>query len=478
MRTIGTHSHTSAATGQFVDITLPSQDNGANFVATVPAGLRSGDDFFATVPVTKQQVLVKVPVGKSGGDKVHVILQGYNNGAPLPPPASSGLAAEKPARFMELAGAMPSGIMGRVGAAPVQGRQQMLAEAVAAAEPAQYAGTKEPVLQAEAQPVAAQHEGKPQVVEMAVPAPQQQLQAQNPAAAAAAPIQHPSGPPAPAPAPAPAAAPPHPPLPPAPAAAAPPQQRPGPPAQAVAAAPPQHPPLPTAPVAAAPPQQPPLPPRPVVAAAAAPPQHPPLPTAPAAAAAPQHPPLPPNPAAAAAPPQRPPLPPQPAAAPQQPLPPAVQAGARRVVGGAPNAPGAEPAGPAAAQGGGEGMPVSKTAQMNLGHRDLEAAFNRAQEISAQQVLPGYVGEAVAAPEASTNKYAVSIFAPLPKDERRQRGIATQWVPGDQAWIIDPAKQRSQNLFRWLHTEGSWEAVDSYNGHKMPSDLDIKRGSFE
>lgn len=115
--------------------------------------------------------------------------------------------------------------------------------------------------------------------------------------------------------------------------------------------------------------------------------------------------------------------------------------------------------------------------MNLGHRDLEAAFNRAQEISAQQVLPGYVGEAVAAPEASTSKYAVSIFAPLPKDERRQRGIATQWVPGDQAWIIDPAKQRSQNLFRWLHTEGSWEAVDSYNGHKMPSDLDIKRGSF-
>lgn len=90
-------------------------------------------------------------------------------------------------------------------------------------------------------------------------------------------------------------------------------------------------------------------------------------------------------------------------------------------------------------------------------------------------MPGYVGEAVAAPVVSTNRYSVNIYAPLPPEGRRMRGVATKWSAGEQAWEVDEQHQREQHLFRWLQKPGTWEEVDGYNGHTEPSERMLEEG---
>jgi hypothetical protein len=64
----------------------------------------------------------------------------------------------------------------------------------------------------------------------------------------------------------------------------------------------------------------------------------------------------------------------------------------------------------------------------LGHRDSADAFANQEPIEAQAVPEEYEGEAILAPEASTNRYTVTVYEPLAKAGRRNRGVASTWDP--------------------------------------------------
>jgi hypothetical protein len=67
-------------------------------------------------------------------------------------------------------------------------------------------------------------------------------------------------------------------------------------------------------------------------------------------------------------------------------------------------------------------------QEGLGHRDAEDAFNKGEAIEAQAIPNEYEGEAIMAPDSSTNQYTVTVYEPMAKKGRRNRGIASTWNP--------------------------------------------------
>jgi len=138
----------------------------------------------------------------------------------------------------------------------------------------------------------------------------------------------------------------------------------------------------------------------------------------------------------------------------------------------------------------------------LGHRDGENAFVKGEPIAAQEIPDEYEGEAMLAPDTSTNQYTVTVYEPLAAPGRRNRGIASTWnanqevlsvvvshslrcmcclVAGSlclqltlisryvapcclscwQAWQFDTSKARAQAGFTWLDKPGVWQEIDAY-----------------
>ena len=114
----------------------------------------------------------------------------------------------------------------------------------------------------------------------------------------------------------------------------------------------------------------------------------------------------------------------------------------------------------------------------LGHRNSAEAFDNQEPIAAQEVPEEYEGEAVAAPEASTNQFQVTVYEPLAKPGRRNRGIASTWDPYNEAWKFDASKARAQADFTWLDEPGVWQEIDSYMGHKKPDPRYLSGGFSE
>ena len=92
---------------------------------------------------------------------------------------------------------------------------------------------------------------------------------------------------------------------------------------------------------------------------------------------------------------------------------------------------------AAAPEAAEAAPLSEDAegteqgQNTLGHRDASEAFVKGEPIEEQEVPVEYEGEAVAAPDESTNQFEVTVYEPLAKKGRRNRGIASTWNKYDE-----------------------------------------------
>jgi len=114
----------------------------------------------------------------------------------------------------------------------------------------------------------------------------------------------------------------------------------------------------------------------------------------------------------------------------------------------------------------------------LGHRDGEQAFVKGEPISAQEVPDEYEGEAMLAPDTSTNQYTVTVYEPLAPAGRRNRGIASTWNSNQEAWQFDTSKARAQADLTWLDEPGVWQEIDAYMGHKKPDKKYLTGGFAE
>jgi len=114
----------------------------------------------------------------------------------------------------------------------------------------------------------------------------------------------------------------------------------------------------------------------------------------------------------------------------------------------------------------------------LGHRDGAQAFVKGEPISAQEVPDEYEGEAMLAPDTSTNQYRVTVYEPLAAAGRRNRGIASTWNENEEAWQFDTSKARAQADLTWLDEPGVWQEIDAYMGHKKPDKKYLTGGFVE
>jgi len=77
----------------------------------------------------------------------------------------------------------------------------------------------------------------------------------------------------------------------------------------------------------------------------------------------------------------------------------------------------------------EAAPLAGNAEdTGLGHRDSSEAFVKGEPIEEQEVPVEYEGEVFPAPDESTNQFQVTVYEPLAKKGRRNRGIASTWDP--------------------------------------------------